>query len=1451
MKKNRISKYGALLAGCAIFFSNPIITAQAAGVGDSSMPDMYGSVIYADGWSTQQNAIGMYRIPTGPEMEFTSLSTARIDASSGGVLIGDTYWTCNFVDYLGTPFVMVTSYDARTWEEKSFKYAEPPMIATAVAYDTVTKKAYGCFRNDSNTGYVFGTADYNTLTRTRICDLPRMWSAMAIDRQGIVYAIDELGDLYIVSKENGEMTLIGSTGLMASHPSSACIDYRTGRMFYALTDSPKGSLYEIDKSTATYTLVYDFPQNQEVVGMFIPLPDADEGAPDSPSNLSLQFNEGALSGMLSFTAPDMTFGGQPGNGALSYTLEGNGQVVTYGSCDWGDDISVAVSVATAGQYDFRLYLSNDQGNSPAVERSMFVGPDTPVAPGVSMTYTDHQVLLTLSPVTSTLHGGYADYANMQYNVTRLPDNVSLTAQSDGVTFSDFLSPEGDLRSYQYAVTASYGEVSSAEVLTEKVWTGAATPPYTSIFDNFEATEPYIVVNANGDAQTWKWNEENLAFFTTFNRNSDNDDWLMTPALRLEKGKIYKATVTLRTYLGNPEYAEIACGTTPTPEGMTMQLLGRTQIKTKAPKEYVVYITPEQDGIHHLGVHSVSPASDSWYLYVDSIIIEEGVSNDVPAQMDAMEIIPDFNGELKAEISITAPTKTGNGNILDSIDRIELRRDGDLIKLFDSPAPGASLSWTDHPSAPGYHTYIATAFNQIGEGRGSEKTVFVGVNSPAKPEWAKIEETSTPGKVRVSWSPVTKAADGTPMNPDLVTYDIMTVDETHDGEAYNAAEGVAGTECVLEVPGASTTQKFAYYAVKAITASDYSLMTLTPFLPVGPAYQMPYKESFAGGKAKSLMRPDNGMAMWSIYTDDSGIPANDGDRGMAAMFGELNGADASLYSGKIDLGESLNPVLSFYTFNITGNDPDLNELYVSVGVGTDFTEVKSVIMSELGDADGWYPVIVPLDEYKGQEIQICFRGVTRNRKFTLIDNITVSDGTRLDLKAGLLSAPYAVAPGQEFNLEAAVENVGREDVEQCLVTLFRNGQEIASDECGPIAAGKTRILSFPQVLNATCEELNEYRFLISFDEDENPANNESENFRVNLQFAPVAEPLNLRGECDENGVSLSWDEPDMTTIPPATVTEDFEDWTSWDKSGEKGWVFVDRDLSGIGSIQNLQLPGIDYNSLLSWFVMDASMEGLSNDYTAASGDKYLSTMFCLPLGDFQYIANDDWAISPLLFGGQQTISLMARSVNPYEAEESFEILYTTEDSQDPDRFLSLAKVNEVPGLWTSYSFVLPDGAKRFAIRYDKTYGFMLHVDDVTYIPAGHSELTLSGYNVYREGELASDTPLSGREYTDDYLCTEETRYAVSAIYSDSSESRASAPILLKVGSGMREAIKQGISIRGKNGAIVVTGATGDTLSIHDTAGRLITTRRCATCENIPLPSGLYIVSVGTATAKIHL
>ena len=254
--------------------------------------------------------------------------------------------------------------------------------------------------------------------------------------------------------------------------------------------------------------------------------------------------------------------------------------------------------------------------------------------------------------------------------------------------------------------------------------------------------------------------------------------------------------------------------------------------------------------------------------------------------------------------------------------------------------------------------------------------------------------------------------------------------------------------------------------------------------------------------------------------------------------------------------------------------------------------------------------------------------------------------------------------------------------------------------------------------------------------------------------------NLRAVNLTDGVELSWDAPEITPVAPTAMTEDFESGDAFaDNFGN--WIFVDKDNSAIGGFDNLTVPGITFGTTKgSFWVWDTDAAGNAS-FNAHSGSKYLFSLFRWDDGQ-----SDDWAISPELCGEAQTISFYAKSYHSNYLE-TLEVYYSM-GSTNPDDFIKIdvSGLDEIPNSWELYTASLPEGARRFALRYCSTGRFMVQVDDVTYIPAPLKLPTHIGYDVYRDGEPINESMIAGQTHLDTNVAHGQTyNYKVVAKYEE--------------------------------------------------------------------------------------
>ncbi len=247
-------------------------------------------------------------------------------------------------------------------------------------------------------------------------------------------------------------------------------------------------------------------------------------------------------------------------------------------------------------------------------------------------------------------------------------------------------------------------------------------PYSNTIDTADDFAAFGVLDANNDGKTWTFNEDGMAQYT-YSSSNDGDDWLITPAVYLEKGKAYAFSVdAMARSASYPERVEVKLGAEPKASAFEQQVIAPTDV-TWADALVTLsndVVTVAESGYYHFGIHAISDA-DQYCLYVDNIVIEEGADPNAP------DVVADFSvesvgGEAPAvTVVFTAPAVAINGNPLTELTKIELLRDGNVVKTFTDVAPGQKVVYTDNDETltVGTHSYQIISYNNAGAGVKSE------------------------------------------------------------------------------------------------------------------------------------------------------------------------------------------------------------------------------------------------------------------------------------------------------------------------------------------------------------------------------------------------------------------------------------------------------------------------------------------------------------------------------------------------------------------------------------------------------------------------------------------------------------------------------------------------------------------------------------------------------------
>ncbi len=241
-----------------------------------------------------------------------------------------------------------------------------------------------------------------------------------------------------------------------------------------------------------------------------------------------------------------------------------------------------------------------------------------------------------------------------------------------------------------------------------------TLPYTNSLGTLPEWEWFTVVDANDDGKTWHIFENQASY--EYHSDNQADDWLISPAFRLQAGKTYRmaidANCSSNAYI---ETIEVKMGTALTPEAMTTSVIGVTDLDSEEPvKLENKFITVAETGIYYFGLHAISEA-DHGSLRAANFMLDETLL-DAPAAVTDLTVKASTEG-LEAYVSFTAPTLSIGGETLTANMSIGLLRNGELIKTFDDVAPGSTVSYTDNDETlvNGVYAYQVVATNAGGQG----------------------------------------------------------------------------------------------------------------------------------------------------------------------------------------------------------------------------------------------------------------------------------------------------------------------------------------------------------------------------------------------------------------------------------------------------------------------------------------------------------------------------------------------------------------------------------------------------------------------------------------------------------------------------------------------------------------------------------------------------------------
>lgn len=709
----------------------------------------YGNLTNSDDWAGSNLGgvpYGVYSYTFGDEANFKAVATATIynfmSSAFGRDRLLGVYPMSIMGALNGVRYMELDSakFDKR-WEE-TYPQATYGYIPTAMTYDPTSDKFYAALYNDQLNG--LNWAVFND--KTRRFEVLKKWSndfqplTLGATPDGKLYSIGLDGYYYAIDKTTGEAEMIGEPGVTpANYVQSMGYDGRTGTFIWEAVTGTGEALYSVDVNTGEATLINSLNKNEQLSSLFFKSQEAKDKAPAAIGDLSLSFTGTASqSGDLCFTVPTKAYDGTALSGNVNMTIYVDGTAVKQNaSVAPGSKQTQPISLTNDNHY-MAVVLSNSEGFSPNNYLYQYVGYDTPepvTDVKLAVDSTAGQFKLTWTAPKAGINKGYLDMANMKYNIVRMPDSTTVAQGISGNVFTEPLRSK--LERYYYRVYPVNADKTGAVAESNKVLYGNAYDvPYSEDFYSQETLPLFTIIDGSGEGVTWEYNSYNQCMGINTSAYSIKDrtnDWLVTPGVNLKPGIAYALIYNMRnTFQDYTESYKILYGTNPS-DTTSFKLIAQCDSfdvsgeLTDVENDFHV----DKAGTYYFALVCTSKGPDCTGMFVKKISVDALGGIEAPAAPTELTLTPDSTGEMKAELSFTAPTKTLAGDTLIGNLTAKVYRDdaADPITSLQVEA-GKKARYTDTTvKGVDMHKYAVAMQNAEGEGKRATASAFIGVYTP--------------------------------------------------------------------------------------------------------------------------------------------------------------------------------------------------------------------------------------------------------------------------------------------------------------------------------------------------------------------------------------------------------------------------------------------------------------------------------------------------------------------------------------------------------------------------------------------------------------------------------------------------------------------------------------------------------------------------------------------------
>ncbi len=304
----------------------------------------------------------------------------------------------------------------------------------------------------------------------------------------------------------------------------------------------------------------------------------------------------------------------------------------------------------------------------------------------------------------------------------------------------------------------------------------------------------------------------------------------------------------------------------------------------------------------------------------------------------LKLTPAAEGKREAELSWKNPELTINDDPLSTLTKIEIYRNDERIKTFESPRKGETMSYKDTDIPNGFNTYKIVAFNEAGEGAPATITGFIGRDIPEAVTNISLSKTGTTS-IQLTWEAPDTGISGGWIDQSTLTYNIVRFPDSTVVKSNFA--GQAYTEDNL------VNLKTYYYRIEPQTSEGKGKIAESEHIQVGEACLIPYHTNFVYTDESNLwtvIDADADERVWEFNAYLGSFYFPEPKPGSAIFIGFT--ADDWIISPSLKLEKE-----KFYEISFDTQVTELSTCYVEISIGKGITiESQKIIQAFTIDKD---------------------------------------------------------------------------------------------------------------------------------------------------------------------------------------------------------------------------------------------------------------------------------------------------------------------------------------------------------------------------------------------------------------------------------------------------------------------------------------------------------------------